>query len=138
VQVFAAGNQVGPAQLNSGSLQFAGIYFGSLGWETDWQSRTKVLNGRQSNVTQGPFNGTIGYLAFAIYDTPFLSVSSPEVTNIRYGWIQYQGNDRAAGGTILAWAYEDSGAAIVVGAIPAPGALAVLGVAGVAAGRRRR
>ncbi len=35
-------------------------------------------------------------------------------------------------------AYEDSGSAIVVGAIPAPGAVALLGLAGLAGSRRRR
>ena len=39
---------------------------------------------------------------------------------------------------IVEYAYEDSGAGINAGAIPAPGAAALLGVAGLMGSRRRR
>jgi len=57
----------------------------------------------------------------------------------KYGWGRFvigaalNGADRM----IAELAYEDSGASIAVGAIPAPGAVALLGLAGLA-GRRRR
>jgi hypothetical protein len=40
--------------------------------------------------------------------------------------------------TITGIAYEDSGASIQAGAIPAPGAVALLGLGGAFAGRGRR
>ena len=40
--------------------------------------------------------------------------------------------------SITGIAYEDSGASIIAGAIPAPGALALLGAAGIVGSRRRR
>ncbi|MFM1866756.1 MAG: hypothetical protein RL591_164 [Planctomycetota bacterium] len=57
----------------------------------------------------------------------------------KYGWGRFvigsaiNGADR----TIAEIAYEDSGASINVGTVPAPGAIALLGLAGLA-GRRRR
>ncbi len=58
----------------------------------------------------------------------------------KYAWGRFvigsalNGADRM----IAELAYEDSGAGIAVGAVPAPGALALLGVAGLAGTRRRR
>lgn len=58
----------------------------------------------------------------------------------KYGWGRFvigsaiNGADRL----IAEIAYESSGASIQVGAVPAPGALALLGAAGLLGGRRRR
>lgn len=58
---------------------------------------------------------------------------------IRYGWASVQVGATAATRTLLQVAYEDTGGSIPVGyPIPAPGAAALLGVAGLAGGRRRR
>ena len=58
---------------------------------------------------------------------------------IRYGWGEIA---LLAGslkqGTVTKLVYEDTGASVTVGLIPAPGALALLGVAGVVGSRRRR
>jgi MYXO-CTERM domain-containing protein len=57
----------------------------------------------------------------------------------KYGWGRFvigasiSGADR----TIAEIAYEDSGASINVGTVPAPGAIALLGLAGLAHRRRR-
>jgi MYXO-CTERM domain-containing protein len=57
----------------------------------------------------------------------------------KYGWGRFvigaaiNGADR----TVAELAYEDSGASIAVGAVPAPGAIALLGLAGLASRRRR-
>jgi len=56
---------------------------------------------------------------------------------IRYGWGAMSVGDTAATRTLLTIAYEDSGGSIQVGAVPAPGAIALLGVAGLVSRRRR-
>ena len=56
---------------------------------------------------------------------------------VRYGWGSMQMGATAAVRTILTIAYEDSGGSIQVGAVPAPGAIALLGVAGLVSRRRR-
>jgi MYXO-CTERM domain-containing protein len=57
---------------------------------------------------------------------------------VRYGYGVMQVGANAATRTLLSVAYESTaGAAIAVGAVPAPGALALLGVAGLASRRRR-
>jgi hypothetical protein len=62
-------------------------------------------------------------------------------SGFRYGWMRVLVGANATQRTIVDWAYESSGGSIVAGAtiVPAPGALALLGV-GMAApmGRRRR
>jgi MYXO-CTERM domain-containing protein len=58
-----------------------------------------------------------------------------------YGWFRVSLSDTYAGQprSIVDWAYESvAGAAIDAGAIPAPGAVALLGLAGLAGSRRRR
>ncbi len=80
-------------------------------------------------------NGTTGYLGFAIFDI-VAPDTTLEIANVRYGWIQFTGN-LGAGGTIVGYAYDTTGAAIAAGMVPAPGAIALLGAAGLV-GRRRR
>lgn len=60
--------------------------------------------------------------------------------NLRYGWMRLSlaGSLIAQPRAIVEYAYEDSGAGINAGAIPAPGAAALLGVAGLMGSRRRR
>ncbi len=58
-----------------------------------------------------------------------------------YGWFRLSLSDTYGGQprSIVDWAYESvAGAAIDAGAIPAPGAVALLGLAGLAGSRRRR
>jgi MYXO-CTERM domain-containing protein len=58
-----------------------------------------------------------------------------------YGWFRVSLSDSygAQPRSIVDWAYESvAGAAIDAGAIPAPGAVALLGLAGLAGSRRRR
>jgi len=57
---------------------------------------------------------------------------------VNYGWMRLSlGASFGSTRSIVDYAYEDTGAGIVAGAIPGPGAIALLGLAGLA-GRRRR
>jgi len=64
--------------------------------------------------------------------------------NTHYGWMRFlMGSQPASGNlvtrTVVDFAYESViGGSIAAGAVPAPGALALLGVAGLAGKRRRR
>jgi MYXO-CTERM domain-containing protein len=72
----------------------------------------------------------------------FRFVSSAGTTH--YGWMRFLMGAQPASGnlvtrTVVDFAYESvAGASIQAGAVPAPGALALLGVAGLAGARRRR
>jgi len=85
------------------------------------------------------FNG------FTVDEPGFVGFRFNDGTNDLFGWAKFAvtGPGTLAGITIFEWAYEDSGAPIQVGdtgAIPEPSSLAMwaLGVAGLAAWRRRR
>lgn len=55
-----------------------------------------------------------------------------------YGWLSVSLGSDFLTRTLTGIAFEDSGASIAAGAIPAPGAVALLGLGGVVSGRRRR
>jgi MYXO-CTERM domain-containing protein len=74
--------------------------------------------------------GDIGYFGFKF------KVASGA---IRYGWGEIDLNTGSLKeGVITKLVYENAGASVTVGVVPAPGALALLGVAGVVGSRRRR
>lgn len=82
-------------------------------------------------------DGTPGYLGFSlIIDDP----GDPGNPLLVYGWALVTLEDNDGVGTLHAWAYEDTGSAIEVGAVPEPrGAiLLLLGLAGIFHRRRRR
>jgi len=86
-----------------------------------------------STSTPGQFKNASGYLAFRFSSNTTNGVDG----NWYYGWIGYTGAESS--GTITGWAYNtvaDQG--IIAGAVPAPGAAALLGLAGLVAGRRRK
>lgn len=56
---------------------------------------------------------------------------------VRYGYGIMQVGATAASRTLVALVWEDSGGSVTVTAIPAPGAIALLGVAGLVSRRRR-
>jgi len=56
---------------------------------------------------------------------------------VRYGWGSMQVGANSSTRTLVTVAYEDSGGSILVGAVPAPGAIALLGLAGLLSRRRR-
>ena len=74
--------------------------------------------------------GNIGYFGFK-----FKAASGA----IRYGWGELDLNTGSIKeGVITKLVYDDTGAAVTVGVVPAPGALALLGAAGLVGMRRRR
>jgi MYXO-CTERM domain-containing protein len=76
------------------------------------------------------FEGDIGYFGFRF------NVASGAV---RYGWGEIDLNAGSLKeGVVTTLVYDDTGASVTVGVVPAPGALAVLGVAGIVGSRRRR
>ena len=76
------------------------------------------------------FAGDTGYFGFR-----FKSAEG----EIRYGWGEIDLNaDSLKEGVVTTLVYDDTGASVTVGVVPAPGALALLGVAGLVGSRRRR
>jgi MYXO-CTERM domain-containing protein len=83
--------------------------------------------------TGGQFYGQSGYFGFRF--------STDGGTNWNYGWAFGTGGSGpgAPGFEISQWGYNTVvNQGIAAGAVPAPGALALLGLAGLAGGRRRR
>lgn len=114
LQRFAAGDLIGSA----GSLNKSG--FGVLG--------------EDGVFVEGPFaEGGSGYLGFAI------EMEGVGEEAYRYGWIGVAWDPSTFELTIDGFAYEtDAGVGIAAGAIPAPGALGLFGLAAGAAGIRRK
>ncbi|MFZ9689639.1 MAG: hypothetical protein ACO3DS_07355 [Phycisphaerales bacterium] len=75
-------------------------------------------------------SGSTGYFGFQFKNA---------AGQIRYAWGELALNSGSKQeGTIVRFVYDDSGAAVTTGVVPAPGAVALLGLSGVLAGRRRR
>jgi hypothetical protein len=88
-----------------------------------------------SASTPGQFKNASGYLAFRFSSNTTNGVDG----NWYYGWIGYTGAESS--GTITGWAYNtvaDQGIIAGGGAVPAPGAAALLGLAGLVGARRRK
>lgn len=108
------------ARLNPGTVIGAGSSFGANG------------------------GGTVAMPTYTFAPGPFLANSEGimgfrRVVNgqTRYGWISIAVGSDMLTRSITGIAYEDSGTSIIAGAIPAPGAVAMLGIGSVFAGRRR-
>ncbi len=93
---------------------------------------TAILRSSGGVYGQGNFGVGTGYLGLRIHD---VNTQDPAY----YGWAQVSIGANSI--TLIDWAFEDSGGAIAIGdtgAVPAPGALGLLGLAAGAAGLRRR
>jgi MYXO-CTERM domain-containing protein len=123
-QLRQPGQTTGPA----GNLA-AGTVIGSTG----------SFNTATSNVYG---NAAAGWQYSATNMIGFRFVSAAGTTH--YGWMRFAMGAPGSAGTamtrtVVDYAYESTaGGSIVAGAVPAPGALALLGVAGLAGSRRRR
>jgi len=74
--------------------------------------------------------GSTGYFGFMFKNA---------AGQIRYAWGEIALNSGSKQeGTIVRFVYDDSGAAVTTGVVPAPGAAALAGLAGLLTGRRRR
>jgi MYXO-CTERM domain-containing protein len=121
----SAASGTGPAiNLASGTL---------IGASSNFSSATSTISfGSAAGQWQYASNNIVG----------FRFVSSAGTTH--YGWMRFlMGSQPASGNlvtrTVVDFAYESvAGGSIAAGAVPAPGALALLGVAGLAGKRRRR
>ena len=92
-------------------------------------STTAVVSGTGVGANGWSLN-SVNYFGFRFHNN---------TTNaINYGYGIMQVGASATSRTLLAIVYGDAGESVTVSAIPAPGAIALLGVAGLAAGRRRR
>ena len=113
LQRFAAGDQIGYTS-KAASLGIGGASFGK--------------------GAKGPFaDGGAGYIGFQIESD---SLGGAE---FHYGWIAVDWNASTLELTIDGFAYEtEAGVGIEAGAIPAPGALGLFGLAAGAAGIRRK
>lgn len=92
-------------------------------------STTAVISSAGAGANGWSLN-SVNYFGFRFHNN---------TTNaINYGYGIMQVGASATSRTLLAIVYGDAGESVTVSAIPAPGALALLGVAGLATGRRRR
>jgi hypothetical protein len=76
------------------------------------------FSGSTAHVGEGSdqfMSGTRGYIGMRIDATTFESNAG---TGYYYGWMQVTLNDTGSIGAIHDWAWDDSGAAITVGAVP--------------------
>jgi hypothetical protein len=57
---------------------------------------------------------------------------------VQFGWVRISFGANLGTRSITEYAYDDTGAGVLAGVVPAPGALALLGLAGLVGPRRRR
>ena len=119
----------------SGTLAYSGSSVGSgfaLSNNTGSYNSYR-LNGGSTGAQGGQFNNSTGYVGFRF--------TTDAGTSWFYGWAKYSGGSNGASGTLVEWAYNNTAAgAITAGQVPvpAPGAAALIGLAGLVATRRRR
>lgn len=103
---------------------------------------TSVLNmyplgSPTENINLAMFDYNTNTGSWTLGETAYVGFGFGSGTDFNYGWIEFTVGDGEM--TMSGWAYEsDVNKSITVGQIPAPGALSLLAVAGIASRRRRR
>ena len=103
------------------------------------------------NIDSGSVGNFFGSMAYGIQnpaaqfnnvDGAYLGLSFASGANVFYGWVRVSINNSAGSFVVNDWAYENSGAGILAGAVPAPGALGLLALGpaglGILRGRKRQ
>jgi MYXO-CTERM domain-containing protein len=114
-------------QTNASATSGTGFAAGSnIGAYNNFFLNTNAASG----ALQGQFYNTTGYIGFRF--------STDGGTSWFFGWAKWTGGTDGTG-ALSEWAYNDTaGGSITAGQVPAPGALALLGAAGLVGARRRR
>jgi MYXO-CTERM domain-containing protein len=126
---FTNGNGANP----DGGVVGAGGAVSNLATGTMISGASSFLTGSTPNLTTN-FAGQTGFIGVRF-------VNEANANQIHFGWVHMTvGATGGTASTIIDWAYESqAGVGIAAGAgIPAPGALALLGLAGLVGSRRRR
>ena len=107
------------------------LYFGDVVDSTDIYASTAAGSTTHIGGSADQFaSGADGYLGFRLIDN---SSVGPY-----YGWMKVNFSNTGDMGTIIEWAYDNTGSGISVGAIPEPATYSLLGIATVAWVLRRR
>lgn len=88
-----------PANLPANYSIRPGLTAANYYWDTGWDTLAGTLS------TAGNFVGQRGYIG----------VRFNTAAGTRYGWIQFEANAASTNGTIIDWAWEDSGGPILAG-----------------------
>jgi MYXO-CTERM domain-containing protein len=91
------------------------------------------------NSTKGGYVYTDGYTGdWSLDATNIIGFKfTGELGETLYGWARFQLGASEAERTFIDYAYDNAGGGVYAGVVPAPGALALIGLAGFAARRRR-
>ena len=98
-----------------------------------------TVNTARFNSTKGGSVWTDGYTGdWSLDATNIIGFKfTGELGQTLYGWARFQLGASEAERTFVDYAYDDAGGGVYAGVVPAPGALALIGLAGFAARRRR-
>lgn len=120
-----------------------------VGFSAGWPYASALAAGFSIDASSvGPtFFGSMAYGAlnpnaqFNSATNKYLGLSFASGANLYYAWVRVSISQSAGTFTVHDWAYDNSGAGIAAGAIPAPGALGLLAVGasglGLLRGRKR-
>jgi hypothetical protein len=138
--VFGGGNYQG-AYVNFSPGKLVTFSANGLGYVSALASGASI-----DSSTVGSFIGSMAYggsnpnAQFNNVSNAFLGLSFASGANLYYGWVRVSVNNAAGTFVVHDWAYDNSGAGIAAGAVPAPGPLALLaaGAAGLSRLRGRK